>query len=65
MTNPSVVIPANAGTQSALRSRVTPWVPAFAGMTKEGGGLGTARSPMLPRLRGRGITPSVVKGARP
>ncbi len=36
MTNQTTVIPANAGTQSKLAWRVTPWVPAFAGMTDEG-----------------------------
>ena len=34
--SPTFVIPAKAGTQSALASRMTPWVPAFAGMTSEG-----------------------------
>jgi hypothetical protein len=35
---PIFVIPAKAGTQSDLRLRAMPWVPAFAGMTKKGEG---------------------------
>lgn len=35
--SPTFVIPAKAATQSALRPGLTPWVPAFAGMTKERG----------------------------
>ena len=35
--NPTLVIPAKAGTQGPAARRLPHWVPAFAGMTKKGG----------------------------
>jgi hypothetical protein len=36
--SPILVIPAKAGTQSVMRDARADWVPAFAGMTKQGEG---------------------------
>ena len=37
MSQRNVVIPAKAGTEAVARDLGADWVPAFAGMTKEGG----------------------------
>jgi hypothetical protein len=37
MSQPNFVIPAKAGTQAIARDLGADWVPACAGMTKEGG----------------------------